>query len=222
MLKKLLFRIAKSPCMGRIVGLAFRWCSWALPVEKRYCSDHILAFVHPCPSYQEHLILSPRKPVRDLMEMAKTPCSVCFSEVWKAVLQLTERPEYRQGFTLVANGGRRQEVKQVHFHLFAGHRLLNRDHVPGCDDAELFQCGKVHVFLPNAPEWELQFILAPFEGNGGEAAENSAYFHDVLQALLALEERYALVEKGYSLLCEPRQTSLSAPPVFHIIAGKKV
>ncbi len=36
MLKQLLFKIAKGPSMGKVVGKAFQHCSWAIPVKKVY------------------------------------------------------------------------------------------------------------------------------------------------------------------------------------------
>ena len=70
MLKKFLFQLAKSPRMGRMVGIAFQYCGWAIPVKKIYSSQDVLAFRHPRPSYENHVIISPRKAVQNLQQLA--------------------------------------------------------------------------------------------------------------------------------------------------------
>ena len=51
MLRKLLFRLAKHPRSGRLIGLAFQYCPWAIPVQKVYCTREAVAFRHPRPAY---------------------------------------------------------------------------------------------------------------------------------------------------------------------------
>lgn len=82
MLKKLLYKIAKGPCMGKIVGYAFQ--------------------------------ISEERFIR------------YFAKVWEAVKDISaKQPEYHDGFVIVANGGKRQEVQQVHFHMFTNDSLFS-------------------------------------------------------------------------------------------------
>ncbi|MCX4341509.1 MAG: hypothetical protein OSJ72_17975, partial [Lachnospiraceae bacterium] len=65
MLKKILFRMAKSPFMGSMVGEAFQYCSRLIPVKKIYNGKEVIAFYHPQPSYQNHVIIVPKKAIKN-------------------------------------------------------------------------------------------------------------------------------------------------------------
>lgn len=230
MIKRLLFRLAKSPGMGSMVGWAFRWCWWAIPVRRVFRSRRVLAFEHPRPAYADHIILSPRALVGDLFQMGETKYMDCLPAIWQAVRMLAaNKPEYRHGFTLVANGGRRQEVGQVHFHLFTGHSPVGGAFDPQQAGEPLFCNDAICIHRHPAPEWELHFVLYP--AAEPEAAERSgitadtapaaaAYLRAVSGALAVLQSRYSITEKGFSLAYQ--QTGApAAQPVFQLIAGRK-
>ena len=126
MLKKLLFKIAKGPFMGTIVGNAFRHCSWAIPVKKVYSSKEIIAFCHPKPSYENHIIISPKRAVKNLQQMSLDRFNKYFVKILETAEDIcVAHPEYKDSFVMVANGGKRQEVQQVHFHMFTDHEIVN-------------------------------------------------------------------------------------------------
>lgn len=211
MVKQLLFRLAKAPWMGRAVGLAFRHCAWAIPVKKVFCSRDILAFEHPRPAYPNHVIISPRKPVQTLLDMAEHAGD--FIKVWDAVQAIWEQhPAYHDGFMLVANGGKRQEVQQVHFHLFTDHAMV--EDCTGPAGSVVFRDDDVCVTEHPQPQWACHLVIQP----AGQPTD--AYFEDVLRCLDRLNGRYGLVQQGYSLVYQ--QTGDRACPVFHIVAGKRI
>lgn len=86
MFKKLLFDIAKTPFMGKIVGTAFRYGSWAIPVKKVYNGKGILAFYHPCPSYENHIIISPKRAIKNLQQMELE----CYSKYFVQIFEVTK------------------------------------------------------------------------------------------------------------------------------------
>ena len=61
--------MARSPWMGRVVGMVFQYAGWAVPVRKVIRSRDVLVFRHPRPAYANHLILSPKRAVRNLQQM---------------------------------------------------------------------------------------------------------------------------------------------------------
>lgn len=228
MMKQLLFRLAKSPGMGRLVGWSFRWCSWVLPVKKVYCSEKVLAFEHPRPAYADHIILSPRAAVSDLLALGEEKNRGYLPELWRAVETLAAtRPEYRQGFTVAANGGKRQEVGQVHFHLFTGHPLVSKDPAAGQEGPVLFTDAAVCIRRHPSPEWALHFVVQPASAaveksrTGASAPMSEAYLQAIPKAISQLQDRYALAEKGYSLVYRQSSNSPAALPAFHLIAGPK-
>lgn len=95
MFKKLLFDIAKTPFMGKIVGTAFRYGSWAIPVKKVYNSKEILAFYHPRPSYENHIIISPKRAIKNLQQMELERYSKYFVIQSNAPFPITEKEKER-------------------------------------------------------------------------------------------------------------------------------
>ncbi len=66
MLKKVLFKITKGPFMGSMVGKVFQYCSRLILVKKIYNGKEVIAFYHPQPSYQNHVIIVPKKAIKNL------------------------------------------------------------------------------------------------------------------------------------------------------------
>ena len=225
MLGKILFHVAKSPFMGMAVGFAFRYFSWAIPVRKVYRSKEIIAFVHPNPCYANHSILSPKRAVRNLLHMASGDLSKYFLAIWQAAQAIgTTQTEYREGFTLVANGGRKQEVQQVHFHMFSGCRMVEACVAEQSEENIVLQ--DQHLVIVNKPEsdWELHFVAgpaAPLLNRENEKAK-ADYFSKLLKGIGYLEDRYGIVAKGYSLVYQCHMNEEQTEfPVFHVIAGKR-
>ena len=211
MLRKLLFRMAKSPWMGKIVGLTFQYISWAIPVKRIIPSKDVFVFAHPQPCYPNHLILSPKRPIRILQQLAAEHST--FAQIWSAAMEVHVRhPEVYHAFTLVANGGKRQEVQQVHFHLFTDHPLVNET----SGERVLDQDEELCILQPLHPEWEVHLILKPAQ------ASQDAYFRSVLRSIDRLNDRFDIVQKGYSLVYQHNpQNNDREMPVFHIVSGKK-
>lgn len=218
MLDQWLFRIAKSPLMGRAVGNAFRYLGWAIPVKKVDGSREVIAFRHPQPSYEDHVILSPKRAIRSLQQMARDGLDAYFVKVWETAMDIRAvHPEYHDAFTLVANGGKRQEVQQVHFHLFTHHDMV-KEGTPEQPENVFSLDGDSCVFAHPAPDWDIHFVTRPARSD----TDPSAYFRSVLCGIDRLDAVFHIVEQGYSLVCQYRhQDGEQACPVFHIISGPK-
>lgn len=218
MMKRLLFKMAKGPQMGRAVGWAFQHASWAIPVRKVPAHRDILAFHHPHPSYDHHLILSPKRAVRDLRQLASDDLNAYLVKVWETAKALSAaQPEYHDAFALVANGGRRQEVQQVHFHLFTGHDMVADGAAWERATRAVYRDQAIRVLEHPDPDWELHWVTRPV------SADQAAYFRGVLQCLDPLDARFHLTQRGYSLVYQHRRKACDMEwPVFHIVAGKRL
>ena len=95
MFKKLLFKFAKGTIIGEFVGTAFRYGSWAIPVKKVYNGKGILAFYHPCPSYENHIIISPKRAIKNLQQMELECYSKYFVIQSNATFLMTEKEKER-------------------------------------------------------------------------------------------------------------------------------
>ncbi len=194
MLKQALFHMAKAPFMGKVIGIAFRYFSWAIPVKKLYNSRDVISFYHPKPSYKNHILIVPKKAITNLQQLASDKFQEYFVKLWNAAWNIyATHSEYRNSFVLISNGGRRQEVSQVHFHMFTNHDVVNAD-------------WEIHAEIPVVSSEQI----------------TKEYFKDIMQRINWLDTEFDIVKKGYSLVYQyDKQTSNLDIPTFHIIAGKK-
>ena len=195
MLKQALFHIAKAPFMGRIIEFAFRYFCRAIPVKKLYNSKDSIAFYHPKPSYKNHIVIVPKRAIANLQQLASEEFQEYFVMLLRTVKKIyAAHPEYRDSFVLVANGGRRQEVSQVHFHMFTDYDVVNA-------------------------KWEIHRVI-PAAVSGQITKE---YFKDIMCTIDLLDKEFDIVKKGYSLVYQyEKRANSNNNPAFHIVAGKKL
>ena len=78
----------------------------------------VIAFWHPSPSYKIHILLVPKKAIKNITSL-KPDDSEYLDEVFKIAREIvTELDLEKDGYTLLANGGAKQAINQLHFHLF--------------------------------------------------------------------------------------------------------
>ncbi|MBP3578098.1 MAG: HIT family protein [Lachnospiraceae bacterium] len=195
MLKQALLHIAKVPFMGKVIGITFRYFSRAIPVKKLYNSKDIVAFYHPKPSYKNHIVIVPKRAIANLQQLASEEFQEYFVMLLRTVKKIyATYPEYQDSFVLVANGGRRQEVSQVHFHMFTDYDVVNA-------------------------KWEIRSEI-PVVSSEQITKE---YFKDIMQRINWLDMEFDIVKKGYSLVYQhEKQTGDNNTLAFHIVAGKKL
>ena len=101
-----------------------------MPIDKLYETDHVVAFYHPKPSHPVHVLIVPKKAIKSLMAFEDTDARYVLEVISAAqhIVKLLKLEE--SGYRLIVNGGRYQDVKQVHFHLVSGNALDER----ACDE----------------------------------------------------------------------------------------
>ncbi len=122
-MKSILFKLSKSKIGDLIVGVAFGKISKLLPINRIVENENAIAFWHPKPSYKIHILVVPKKAIKNISTLNKedsdyiTDCYLLISEVVNK-LQLD-----KVGYSVTTNGGDRQEVNQIHFHLYSGDKI---------------------------------------------------------------------------------------------------
>jgi histidine triad (HIT) family protein len=117
---KVLFSLSKSALGDLIVGLAFGKFSGLLPVKKVKENDKEVAFWHPRPSWERHILIVPKKPIKNLLAIADTDYGYV-DEVYWVAKTIVQGPGWeKEGYSIICNGGPQQEVYQLHFHLVSG------------------------------------------------------------------------------------------------------
>jgi len=120
---KTLFSLAKTPIGDLIVGLAFGKFSNLLPLKKIKETDKIIAFWHPKPFWEKHILIVPKKPIKKMADLKESDKDYLF-EIYSVANEIVKNLGWDlDGYTLLSNGGNRQEVNQLHFHLISGKQL---------------------------------------------------------------------------------------------------
>ena len=89
--------------------------SFAIPVKRLRETENLLAFYHPKPAYQFHVLLVPKKSVVSLKEFDSKD-SAFLIDLFVAVPSLADEFQLA-AYRLIVNGGEHQDFPQLHFHL---------------------------------------------------------------------------------------------------------
>ena len=91
--------------------------SFAIPVKRLRETETLMAFHHPKPSYDFHVLIVPKKAVTSLQKLDAND-SAFLTELYSTAQSLIDEfqlPAYR----LIVNGGEYQDFPQLHFHLIS-------------------------------------------------------------------------------------------------------
>lgn len=90
-----------------------------IPIKKLRQTTTLLAFYHPHPAYPVHILIVPRRAVAGLEDLDESDQAFMidlFSVVQSLVAELNLQ---ERGYRLISNGGRNQDIPQLHFHLIS-------------------------------------------------------------------------------------------------------
>jgi len=119
-MKKILFYIARNKFMGLFVGFALTYIPFLVPVKKIMQNKNAVSFLHPSPAYSEHILIIPRKIARTVFYLTAND----FLEVVNMAVKIRQRNN--ADYSLLINGGSRQDVMQAHFHLFTDNIAIKK------------------------------------------------------------------------------------------------
>ena len=91
--------------------------SFAIPVKRLRETETLLAFYHPKPAYQFHVLLVPKKSVASLKEFDSKD-SAFLIDLYSTVQSLVAEFQLT-AYRLIVNGGEYQDFPQLHFHLIS-------------------------------------------------------------------------------------------------------
>lgn len=217
-----LFLLAKTRAVGKVVRICFAHCSFILPLKRIKETPHVLAFYHPKPTYSNHILIVPKKEIPNLLVLSQYPEYI--TAVFTAAQEIVTDLNWVHGtYSLRANGGPRQEVQQVHFHLSsepspvqappseAKTRIISQS--TGVTIVQHFQSDEsIHLIL--IPEYE-----EPVQ----ELQDASPRYAQILKALLgvlpALDRQFHLTQRGYTLIMDNLDPNNPSALVSHVVAG---
>lgn len=180
---------------------AFARASRLLAVRRVAETPHVLAFHHPVPGFEPvHLLLVPKVSLPSLMHLSDDQRQRISTEVERLALRCLDRlglPE--QGFLVLVNGGARQDVRQVHFHLVT----------------HGFELAGVPFGLPDG-------VWTDIPDPAGEVHQVRSGSRPLLAGLTHAAETYdalRLGRRGYSIVWDARNRASDA--VVHLTAGMR-
>ncbi|MFT7432829.1 MAG: histidine triad (HIT) family protein [Alphaproteobacteria bacterium] len=96
-----------------------------IPADKVYEDDHILAFRDIQPKAKVHVLVIPKKHIKDL-RVTSVEDTAILGHLMVKISEIAELAGLSaEGFRLIANNGEHsgQEVPHLHFHLLGGEKL---------------------------------------------------------------------------------------------------
>jgi len=93
--------------------------SFAIPVERLRDTETLMAFHHPHPCHDVHILLVPKRPFGSLMEVPLEATDFLHDLLETVQLLVRQYELEERGYRLIVNGGDYQEVPHLHFHLVA-------------------------------------------------------------------------------------------------------
>ena len=112
-MKKFLLGVARIKIAGTFIGFIFTYCPFIIPLKKLMINKKFVAVAHPSPSYPDHALIIPRKIARSVFELT--------GEDFTGAIDAAKKIRRDDNdFTLIINGGKKQDVMQAHFHFFTG------------------------------------------------------------------------------------------------------
>ena len=86
-------------------------------------NDFVIAFWHPKPFWEKHILVVPKKQIKSFIDVSDIDKDYIFA-MFSAVREIIQKLGWeKEGYSTLINGGERQEVHQLHMHLFKGPEL---------------------------------------------------------------------------------------------------
>lgn len=116
----LIWALARSWVGRKAVGILFSHFAFALPIHRLRETDTLIAFEHPQPSYAVHILVVPKRPLTNLLDLQAVDAPLLMELVATVQSLVQERQLEPAGYRLITNGGAYQEIPHLHFHLVSG------------------------------------------------------------------------------------------------------
>ena len=117
-------KFSKSKLGELIMGITFGRFSRLLPVKRVKETDKVIAFWHPKPLWERHILIVPKKAVLSLDSITENDLPYIL-DVYRVAREIILEKKWKsEDYSLIVNGGNRQKIPQLHFHLVRGKQLV--------------------------------------------------------------------------------------------------
>ena len=115
--KKVALTVARIERLGWFVGKVFENASFLIPLKRRAEHAKAICIDHPVPVRPFHLLIVPKRRIASLFDLAKQGNEHWLDGILECIASALGNAN--DTFIVSSNGGDRQEVKQVHFHVMS-------------------------------------------------------------------------------------------------------
>lgn len=218
---KILFALSKTVIFVKIVGLIFEYATFLLPVSRVIENERIISFQHPQPAYSNHIVIVPKKAIPTFLDLIKeNHVERLFHILETAKTIIDDSKEFdHDNWVLCVNGGSRQEVNQVHFHLFT----LSKKSQRIWDAYRKIEDGDLEVFYYST-EKQREFIMIPEESISLSMTYNrqqQVILEKMISCFQLLDQEYGFSQIGYSLIFQEIVVEGEKKLSVHIFADSK-
>jgi histidine triad (HIT) family protein len=116
-------KIKQSPATKKALGWSFEHLSFLIPAKRLKETPNLIAFRHPKPCYEVHILIVPKKALPSLLDLQDADTDFLLDLVKTTQELVRELNLSPKGYRLIVNGGKNQELPQLHFHLISGKGL---------------------------------------------------------------------------------------------------
>lgn len=122
-MRRVLFSLARMLIFQKLIGFVFAHMNMLFPFERLAETNDWIAFRHPEPTYQVHILLVPKKAISNLLAISEEELDL-IKELIPLVKKIVMDLQLEKcGYRLISNGGIYQEIPQLHFHLVSGNAI---------------------------------------------------------------------------------------------------
>lgn len=89
-------------------------------------SEDVLAFYHTKPFWEKHIVIIPKKHIKDLISVSDEDMHI-ITQIMKVARDLARDLNLNKGVKVLTNLGKFQDTPHVHFHLAEGEQIKKID-----------------------------------------------------------------------------------------------
>lgn len=229
MINKLLFFLAKTKLIGSFIGICFEYLSDFIPVNRITETNFTLAFYHPKPSWENHIVIVPKKKIPTFLHFPNENNSLYLLDILFSARDVISKLEFKTDLcNLCVNGGLRQEVQIVHFHLFTEVPPINL--LANCININfnyntIYESSTAKVFYHPKPSWEIHIVIVfeePLSLLSFSTTTNKLLYQDFINVVHRLNQKIKLEKIGYTLFFNEMLEKTNNYSACHIVAGNKI
>lgn len=226
-LKKTLFSLARSNVSGYFIGFIFEHLPGLIPVDKIAENKQVIVFYHPVKHWEKHVLVVPKKSTRSFLSFdlnSSSDQNLLITILKEATI--TARHLEMDMYTILVNGGKYQDVPQVHFHLAHGKDkqgiALGQEKYSVIDKKLYFsESDNTYVQQVHDPKGKKHLLLLPkktISSIGNLNFDDDRVRFAMIDLLKTAQEAiHQLNPKGYTLLVNQKDEKLLS---FHLLYEK--